>query len=147
MNKPNTFESVQPCSGGYSLKTDLRLNAWLAVATAVYVAILILSKRHPEWSPLTRGLLMLVPLFPGLLYVRACMSFVRGMDELQRRVQMEAWLFAALGSLIIGTVINTLNANGVLLGELKYGLTIGSAFIVTFVLWLVGTIVANRRYK
>lgn len=147
MNKPNTLESVQPCSGGYSLKTDLRLNAWLAVAAAVYVAILMLLKRHPEWSPLTRGSLMLVPLLPGLLYVRACLRFVRGMDELQRRIQMEAWLFAALGSLIIGTVINTLNASGLFLGGLNHGLTIGSAFILTFVLWIVGTIFANCRYK
>src|ERR1035438_1148574 len=114
MDNPNLLESVlQPCSDHYSFKKDLRLNAWMIVAAAVYVAILELLKRHPEWSPITRGLLALTPIIPGVLYVRTCLRFIRGMDELQRRIQTEAWLFAALGSLIIGTIINTLNANGV----------------------------------
>ena len=148
MNKPNLLESVlQPCSDHYSLKKDLRLNAWMLVATAVYVAISVLLKRHPEWSPLTRGLLNLTPMIPGVLYVRTCLRFIRGMDELQRRIQLEAWLFAALGSLIIGAVINTLNDSGVSLGDLKHGLSLGGTFALTFVLWLVGTAISNRRYK
>ena len=116
MGKPNLIESYQPCSGQYSLRKDLRLNAWLLVATVVYVAMLLLLKRNPEWSPLTRGLLMLTPLVPGLLYLRSWIRLVRGMDELQRRIQMEASLFAALGTVIIGVVLNTLNASGVNLG-------------------------------
>jgi hypothetical protein len=148
MDKPNLLESVlQPCSEHYSLKKDLRLNAWLMVAAAVYVAILALLKHHPEWSPLTRGLFSLTPLLPGVLYVRTCLRFIRGMDELQRRIQMEAWLFAALGSLFIGTIINTLNASGVSLGGLQHGLSLGGTLILTFALWLVGTAIANRRYK
>ena len=93
------------------------------------------------------ALLTLTPLIPGLLYVRDCLRFIRGMDELQRRIQMEAWLFAALGSLIIGTIINTLNAQGVSLGGLAHGLSLWGTFALTFVLWLVGTALANCRYK
>lgn len=147
MDKLNTLESVQPCSGQYSLKRDLRLNAWFAVAAAVWIAMLMLLKRHPEWSPLSRGLLTLAPLIPGMLYVRDCLRFVRGLDELQRRIQMEAWLFAALWTLIIVTIINTLNANGVVLGELKHGLSLQSTFTLTFTFWVVGMGIANRRYK
>ena len=148
MNKPNLLESVlQPCSDHYSLKKDLRLNAWMVVAAAVYVAISVLLKNHPEGSPLMRGLLTLTPMIPGAFYVRTCLRFVRGMDELQRRIQTEAWLFAALGSLIIGTAINTLNANGVSLGELRHGLSLWGTFALTFALWLTGTALANRRYK
>lgn len=147
MNKPNLLESVAPLSGSYSLKKDLRLNAGVLVAAAVYVAMTELLKRHPEWSPLTRGLLNLTPMIPGVLYVRTCLRFIRGMDELQRRIQMEAWLFAALGALIIGTIINTLNASGVTYGRLTHGLSLLGAFALTFVLWLVGTAISNRRYK
>ena len=147
MDKLNTIESVQPCSGQYSLKKDLRLNAWFAVAAAFYLTNLLFLKRHPEWSPLTRGLLALTPVIPGLLYVRTCLRFIRGMDELQRRIQTEAWLFAALGTLIIGAILNTLNASGVFLGELKHGLSLWGTFVLTFALWLVGTAVANRRYR
>ena len=147
MDKPNTIESVQPLSGHYSCKKDLRLNAWLFVATAIYLVTLLLQRRHPEWSPLALGMLALTPLIPGMLYVRSCLRFIRGLDELQRRIQLEAWLFASLGTLIIGTVINTLNANGVTFGRLTHGLNLGGAFALTFVLWAVGNVIADRRYR
>ena len=105
MDKPNLIESIIPCSGHYSLKKDLHLNAWLAVATATYVAELYLTTRHPDWSPLTRGLIALAPLIPGFLYIRGWLQFIRGLDELQRRIQLEAFLFTALGTIIVGTVI------------------------------------------
>jgi len=86
-------------------------------------------------------------MLPGLLYVRACLGFVRGMDELQRRIQLEAWLFAFLGALVISAGLNTLNANGVALGGLSHGLDLGQTVLVTFVLWWVGLGLANRCYK
>ena len=141
------MESVQPCSGEYSLRADLRLNAWLGVAGVVYVAGLFLLKQHSEWSPLTRGLVALTPLIPGLLYLRSGMRFVRGLDELQRRVQVEAFLFAALGTVIVGAAINTLNAHGVQLGQFSHGLSVGATFTLLFVLWLIGSAIANCRYK
>jgi hypothetical protein len=146
MNKPNLIESLEPCSGQYSAKKDLQLNAWLFVATATYIVILFLLKHHPEWGQLTRALLTLAPLLPGMLYVRTRVRFIRGMDELQRRIQLEAWLFAALGSLLIVTIIHTFDANGVQSG-LEHVLTPEGTFALTFALWLVGTALANRRYK
>lgn len=147
MDKPNTIESVLPLSGEYSCKKDMRLSAWLLVATATYVAVLLLVKYHPAWSPLTRGLLMLSPMIPGALYVRSCLRFIRGMDEMQRRMQLDAWLFASLWTLVIATVINTLSANGVALSGLEHGLSLWGTFVLAFVLWLVGTAIARHRYK
>ena len=117
------------------------------VAAVLYVINMMLAKRHPEWSATTRATLALVPLFPGLLYIRSLMRFVRGMDELQRRIQLEAWLFATIGTILIGMAISTLNSSGVRLDRVENGLGMGQAFIVAFVLWIVGTKVANRRYK
>jgi hypothetical protein len=147
MEKSNLMESVQPCSGQYSMKADLRLNAWLAVAGVVWVADLELLKRYSEWSPLLRGVLALAPLVPGLLYVRSCMRFVRGLDELQRRIQLDALIFAAMGTVIAGMAINTLNAHAVPMGALKHGLGIGQSFVLMVALWIVGSATANRRYK
>jgi hypothetical protein len=147
MNSPKVMESYVPCSGRYSLRKDLHLNAWLAVTMAVYLAALFLVKRNPEWSPLARGLFVLAPLVPILLYLRAWMRLVRGLDELQRRIQLEAFLFAALGTLLIGYVVNTLGANGVPLGGLSHGLDLPAGCIALFTLWLVGGALANRRYR
>ena len=147
MNKPNVMESVQPGSGQYSWKTDLRLNRWFFVATVVWVADLALLKQHPEWSSLLKGVLALAPLIPGLFYVWTCVRFIRGLDELQRGVQLEAFLFAALGTVIVGAAINTLSAHGVPLGDLSHGLGLGATVMVMFTLWLVGGAIANCRYK
>lgn len=147
MDKPNTIESVLPLSGEYSCKKDTRLSVWLFVAIVTYVAVLLLLKYHPEWSPLTRGLLTLAPMIPGALYVRSWLRFIRGMDEMQRRIQLDAWLFASLWTLVITIVVNTLNANGVALGDLKHGMSLWGAFSLVFVLWLVGTAIARRRYQ
>ena len=147
MNKPNTMESVEPHSGSYSWKQDLRLNAWLAVAAVAYMAVLFLLKHNATWSPLMRGLLTLTPLLPALLYVRSWMRFVRGLDELQRRIQTEAFLFAALGTVVVGVIVNALNASGVTVVLLDRGLDLGGVFFSMFTLWLVGTGLANARYK
>ena len=147
MEKPNLMESVRPCSGQYSVRSDLRLNAWLGVAAVVYVAGIFLLKRHPEWSPLLRGMVALTPMVPGLLYVRSCMRFIRGMDELQRRVQLDAFLFAALGTVIVEAAFSTLSMQGVAFGPWSHGLGMGGAFFIMFTLWLVGTGIANCRYK
>ena len=147
MEKPNLMESIQPCSGQYSFRSDLRLNAWLGIGTIIYLTTVFLLKHHPEWSPLQRGVVALMPMVPGLLYVRSCMRFIRKMDELQRRVQLDAFLFAALGTVIVGTVFATLSAQGVALGSWSHGLDMGEALVVMFILWLVGTKIANCRYK
>jgi hypothetical protein len=147
MNQTNLIESYRPCSGSYSLKKDLRLNGWLAVTMAVYVTALFVVKRHPAWSPLARGLLLLAPVFPILLYLRSWMRLVRGLDELQRLIQLEAFLFAALGTLLVGFVVNTLGASGVWGEGLNHGLGLPEGCMAMFALWLVGGALANRRYR
>jgi hypothetical protein len=147
MNKPNTFESVEPFSKQYSCKTDLKLNAWLGVAMVVALVSHYLLRENRDWSAPLRAAFALSPLVPGLLYVRSCMRFVRGMDELQRRIQLEAMLFATFGTLLVGTIINVLNANGVGWPVLRDGLGLGGAFTLMFVLWIVGIVIANCRYK
>jgi hypothetical protein len=146
MEKPNVFESVMPCSGEYSWKRDLRLNAWLLVATVFYLAQLFLLRRNPEWTPLVRGMVALSPLIPALLYVRSWVRFIRGLDELQRRVQLEAHVFAAWGTIVVGVVVSTLNQHGVV-NILPHGLSFGSVLMIQFPLWLIGIGMANRRYK
>lgn len=147
MDKPNLMESVEPHSGQYSIKIDLRLNAWLGVATVVYLVVLTLNHQHREWNPLLRGSLALAPLTPGLLYVRSWMRFIRGLDELQRRIQLEAFLFTAMGTVLLGTAINILRAHDVPLGWLKHGLGLGDTFLLMLVLWPVGWALGNCRYK
>lgn len=129
------------------MKQDLRLNAWLGVATVVYLAVLALLHQHREWNPLLRRSLALAPLLPGMLYVGSWMRFIRGLDELQRRIQLEAFLFAAMGPVIVGTAINILNAHEVQLGWLKHGLGLGGTLMAMLLFWSVGWALAKCRYQ
>jgi hypothetical protein len=146
-NSPNTLESLQPCSGLYSFRKDLKLNAWLAVTVATYIGSLLMAKWNPEESTTMRATIALAPLLPGLLYIRSWARFINGLDELQRRIQLEAWAFAAIGTVLTCLAIDTLNESGVHLGVLEHGLGMGQAFFVAFPLWLVGSAVASRRFK
>jgi hypothetical protein len=147
MDKPNTIESITPHSGHYSPRKDIQLNGWLAVATATYVVELLLLKRNPGWSPIFQSTLALAPMLPGFLYVRSWLRFIRGLDELQRRIQLEAFLFAALGTILVSTVVNTLNANGIAVGFMSHGLGLGGVFLAMFPLWLAGGAIASCRYQ
>ncbi len=145
MNKPNTMESVIPCSGQYSFKKDLRLSLWFFVAAATYILASFLLSHHPEWNEFSRAALELSPLVPCLLFVRSHVLFMRGLDELQRRMQLEVWLFASLGTLFVETTISVLGSNGVL--ALTGRLIIGRVMALIVLLWFIGTLIANRRYR
>ena len=125
----------------------MKQNAWLAVATVTYLVTLYLVRENPEWSAWTKISLKLLPVFPGLVFLWMGLVRIRECDELQRRIQLEAWLFAAIGTVVVSTVINLLNANGVQWKTFPFGLEIGGTYIVMFFMWCLGTAYSNSRYK
>ena len=72
----------------------------MAIAAIVYVAVVfgaVTLIRHmpfslPQWLVI---LVALTPLVPALMMLRTYLTYLRAMDELHRRMQMEAWLIAA----------------------------------------------------
>lgn len=131
----------------YSLKKDLLQSFWFVVAGAVTVYSHVLLEKYPESGPGLKWLLALSPFAPLLLYVRTVLRSIRGMDELQRRIQMEAWLFAAIGTLFATTAINVLHENGLLTMLFQPGLGLPGAAVIMFLLLLLGGFMANRRYQ
>ena len=139
------MESVIPCSGQYSFKKDLKLSLWFFVAAATYLLVSFLRSHYAEWNEFSRAALELLPLVPCLLFVRSHVLFTRGLDELQRRMQLEIWLFASLGTLFVETTISVLGSNGVL--ARTEHLIIGRVMALIVLLWFFGTLIANRRYR
>lgn len=148
MEKPNHPDDVRPWTGRYSLMTDLKLNFWIVVAGAMLVFSNELLRGHPDWDGWVRGLLTLSPLLAVGLLVRSYLRFIRGMDELQRRVQLEAWLIATLAALFLVTGINMLNASGMALvaALFPHGLELPGALLATLLLWIAARMAINRRY-
>ena len=130
-----------------SYTTAFKINIWAAVTILISAwGRWYLSKHNPD--PIIRVGISLLPLFPSALYVWAIGRWVRTLDELQRRIQQEAWFFATTGTIFVLTILNLLAANGVLAGSrLSQGLGWEGTYVVTFIFWVVGCIISNRRYQ
>ncbi len=147
MNKPIFPESVQ-IGRHYSFSADVKLNAWALVAVAVAVLARILLVRGIEWSSPLRAIVALSPLLPSLLYVRSIARWIRGMDELQRRIQLESCLFATTGTIFVATAVNLLGTAGVLRGtRVENGLGWEGMFALVIAFFVLGTAIINRRYR
>lgn len=128
--------------------TALQLNAWAGVAVLVSFVVRWQLPHHPEWPPALRAALALAPLIPSVLWARSIARWMRGLDELQRRIQQEAWFFGAIGTVFLTTAVNLLETAGVLhLGRFPHGLGWEGAFAMLFFLYALGGAISNRRYQ
>ena len=69
------------------------------------------------------------------------------MDELQRRIQIEAVCFALAGTLVVVTAINIFKAEGIPLVSYPQGLGIGGVYMTMFVLWSIAVSISKFRYR
>lgn len=137
MNQPNSIES--PRAG---------LRAWIVVVAVLAIASDYLLRHHPDWSPAFRALCALSPLPPCLLYVLSWVRFVRGMDELQRRIQLESRFVACLGALFVITAISALNIYGIALpAYFSRGVNVMTVLILVGIFWQIANAVISRRYR
>jgi hypothetical protein len=147
MNRPILPESVQP-GRHYSFREDMKLNAWAFVAVVVAVSSRIAVHRGGEWGASLRGLVALSPLLPSLLYVRSIARWIRGMDELQRRIQLEACLFATTATIFVITALNLVSRSGVPQAtKIQNGFGWEGMFASVIAFFALGTFMINRRYR
>ncbi|HZZ20597.1 MAG TPA: hypothetical protein VFE25_14575 [Opitutaceae bacterium] len=135
------------CTSREPVMPSFRLNAWLALTVGTYMAMLFLEKQHPDWSPGLKITLCLVPILPGLIYLRKGLELLRGMDELQRRIQFESWLFAAVGTAVVSAIINVFNSHGIVAHWAPHRLEVGATYLMMFCLWSIGVMISNLRYR
>jgi hypothetical protein len=108
-----------------------------------YPVVLILSvmllQRYPE--SIWRVPLALAPVIPPLFGMRAFLRFLGRMDELERRIQLEAIGFAFGVTLVVVMTAGFLENAGV---PRVSGIWIGPLMIA---LWGIGAALASRRYR
>ncbi|SMX44402.1 hypothetical protein [Actibacterium lipolyticum] len=115
----------------------------LLIGLAAYVAALFISNKLLSGNiegGLTRTLISLAPMLPALFICGAIVKSIRGLDELQRKLQFEALALAFAGTALI---------------TFSYGFLEGSGFpkLSMFVvwpimatLWVAGVLVGRVRY-
>ena len=84
-------------------------------AVAIYLVVLLASAyalRRVDAAP-ARAALALLPLVPVAFAARALLRFVRDIDELQRKLQLEAFALAALVLTLGSFALGLLAAAGV----------------------------------
>jgi len=165
-DKPNIPEEVLSWKN-YSFWADMKVNNWLFVAMLTGTANAFLFHSNPpygpshhcyyqDWPVVLRAVVELFPLFASLLWARSMARWIRGMDELHRRIMLEAGLFAAIATLCVlstwplldlagvsAAVLQATNVHLEALDKPNFPLTLG----ILWLFYFLGHSIFNRRYK
>jgi hypothetical protein len=152
--KPNLPEEIM-LGPSYSLRANLKANTWAFVAMLLSWAGDLLLSLPRDWTVAQRVIIALVPLLIGLFWVRDFARWVSGMDEMHRRLSVEACLFATGVTLFVVTVWHILDKTGIFQAGLHLArLHLDShfctaSFPISLVLafYCLGYAIFNRRYK
>ena len=110
-NKPNLPEEIM-FGPSYSLRANLKANTWAFVAMILSLAGDSWLARHADWGATSRSVIAMVPLLVSAFWVRDFGRWMQGMDELHRRLTLEACLFATVVTLFIVTTWHVLDQAG-----------------------------------
>ena len=147
----------------YCFWTDVKVNFWLFFAmfgsganAILFHGRLPMQETYLSWPVWLRAAIELVPLLAVLIWTRQVAGWMRGMDELQRRITLEAWLFGAAATLVVLSLWPLLDGAGVSATVLKatkfhlealdkpiFPLTLG----LLSIFYIIGHFILNRRYK
>ena len=157
MNKPNHPDEIWLGKREYSMWTDWKVNRWLFAATIMSGLCDILFRSHVQQWPLwLRTLAAVLPFVAILLWMRSLSNWVRGMDELHRRIASEAILFTTSATFFFVLVWQRLEEVGVFQAAFP-GIpnsaaswdidTICHVFLLLTFFYFLGYHLTNRRYQ
>jgi len=152
--RPNRPEEIM-LGPSYSLRANLKANTWAFVAMLLSWAGDPLLSLPRDWTVAQRAIIALVPLLVSLLWVRSFMRWVRGMDEMHRRLSVGACLFATSVTLFVVTLWHLLDEAVVFqAGSRMVRLHLDSHFhtasfpiSLVLVFFFLGYAIFNRRFK
>jgi hypothetical protein len=115
----------------------------LAMLGAVLMIAASALNASADLGPGLRGVLALAPIIPLAALAWAIHRAVRQLDELQRRIHLDAMTGAFVGTAFVALVVGQLQHAHIGLPELNW------AFLwpVQVVLWAAAYVLASRRYQ
>ena len=156
-SRPNTPDEIWLGKKDYSLWTDWKVNGWLFLATLISGACDILFPHEvSQWPLVLRAVVAIVPFLALLLWARSLARWVRGMDELHRRITLAAILFTTSATFFFVMAWHRLDKAGVFQAAFPVGrspnaswdiATVGHVFLLMTLFYFVSYAVFNRRYR
>ena len=158
-NKPNLPDELDLIGGkkDYSLRTDWKVNGWLYAAVIISGASdVFFLQQIREWPMALRTMVVLAPFLALLVWMRSFARWIRGMDELHRRITLAACFFATAATLFVVTAWHRLDREGIFQAlfrmELKPGggWDIGGVWLILGLMtgfYILGGKIFNRRYE
>ena len=157
MNNKPTIPDEIGLGKQYSWSASLKAGGgWMMLAFVTDLPGNYLIEHHKDWPLALRTVVALIPLMASSLYVRSIIRWVRGMDELHRRVVLEAFLFSTVAYLGLAAAWSLLNHAGVwetiarATGLHLEGMPFSNCTLIiclTYILYGIGYSILNRRYQ
>ena len=124
-------------------QVEKRWGIELAATLAIYAVALIVSLLVLRAGPVPplRYLVALLPVLPVAYGVWAYARFLRGIDELQRRIQLDGLAFSVAGTGLLTVTWGFLELAGL------PRLPVLWVFPILIWLWGIGAAIASRRYQ
>ena len=154
-SKPNLPDEIWLGKKEYSAWTDWRVNGWLFVATIISgAADIVFVHVVKEWSIAMRAVVAVVPFLALLLWVKNLSHWIRGMDELHRRITVAATLFSVSATFLLVVLWHRLDVAGVFQALFPGGkdakwdiVTVGHIFLLMTICYFAGYRMFNSRYQ
>jgi hypothetical protein len=170
-NKPNNPEeqfTLNPKKPSFWTWTGIKVDGWLIASMFAIVDGDLWLFSHDDCPFILRVIITLIPPVMWLLWMRNVAQWICGMDELQRRLTLETYLFALTSTFFVIATLQHLKHEGILkavfrsshsfLGILASGFNLGGNIteydmyyplaVMLFISFLfLGHFVINRRYK
>ena len=155
--KPNSPDQIWLGKPEYSWRADWTVNGWLFAAALLSGASDIAFRNIVTQWPVTLQIVIgLLPFVAILLWARSLAGWIRGMDELQRRITVSSVLFAVSASFFVVMLWQGLHRAGLFLALGPVGkngasswdiTTVGHAFLMLTLFYMIGHSAFNRRYQ
>ena len=154
-NKPNLPNEIF-WGKEYSWRMDQKVNGWLCVAAVTSgLADIIFARTVNHWPLLARVGIVLVEFIAIALWARSMTQWIRGMDEMHRRITTSVVLTATGATFFFMMLWHCLNRVGlfdVIFVKPKPGgswdiCTVSHGFLLLIIFYGIAQTIFNRRYK
>jgi hypothetical protein len=115
----------------------------LALLTGVLMIAASLVNRVAEPGPALRVALAILPVLPLAALAWAIMRAIASLDELQRRIHLDAMSAVFVSGIFVAVIYGQLQHARVGLPDLNWAFF----YPVQLVSWAIGYLVASRRYQ